>query len=300
MYLFPLDTSNSKLILHPKNDRKVTVKSNSNSIFIGAATSSTFSYEVGRSSNPCWPMRSPRRFRRHVSVFCFYWGSYWVDSNFFWTCFKFRSYEDIKKKMDLRSFRLQFFGTYSYRRFATCLGRPSRVAHPYGSLLFKTNTSRDSGDWRKIWFCTTSTWSMPKGLQIQARKHLGLLDASCRILRCADLGFQKVEVLRTPTKSPMAMCLPCLVLSYFTVAPAILDVSLPGWRQLLQVFNSRVVQYRHFVKQSWYTKSNQNPTSLELICLMMQKIIRISTNLGRIFKHPIMKVHLQKTSSFFF
>ena len=27
-------------------------------------------------------MRSPRRFRRHVFVFCFYWGSYWVDSLF--------------------------------------------------------------------------------------------------------------------------------------------------------------------------------------------------------------------------
>ena len=41
MYLFPLDTSNSKLILHPKNDRSVTVRSNSISIFIGAATSLT-------------------------------------------------------------------------------------------------------------------------------------------------------------------------------------------------------------------------------------------------------------------
>jgi len=30
-----LDTSNSELILHPKNDKSVTVKSNSNSIFIG-------------------------------------------------------------------------------------------------------------------------------------------------------------------------------------------------------------------------------------------------------------------------
>lgn len=65
--------------------------------------------------------------------------------------------------------------------------------------------------------------------------------------------------------------LPCFEL--FHRWPAILDVSLPGW-QLLQVFNSRMVQYRHFVKQSWYTKSNQVPirwswSSLELTCLMM-------------------------------
>ena len=65
--------------------------------------------------------------------------------------------------------------------------------------------------------------------------------------------------------------LPCFEL--FHRWPAMLDVILPGW-QLLQVFNSRVVQYIHFVKQSWYTKSNQIPirwswSSLELICLMM-------------------------------
>ena len=112
---------------------------------------------------------------------------------------------------------------------------------------------------------------------------------------------KKVEVLlRTPTTSPMAMCLPCLVLSCFTVAPAILEGnSLPGWWQLLQVFNSRVVQYRHFVKQSWYTKFQPKSNQFGVDMLDDAKILRISKTLGRIFQRSNYESSPTKNLEFF-
>ena len=90
--------------------------------------------------------------------------------------------------------------------------------------------------------------------------------------------------------------LPCFEL--FHRWPAILDVILPGW-QLLQVFNSRVVQYRHFVKQSWYTKFQPKSNQFGVDMLDDAKILRISKTLGRIFQRSNYESSPAKSSSFF-
>ncbi len=182
------------------------------------------------------------------------------------TCFKF-----VKiwiRNLDFRGFWLQLFGS-----FAKSLGRPT---HPYGSFLFNTKTSRDSGDWRKIWFCTTSTWSMPKGLQ-KSSLHLGNqcnVKMRCNVYQVFNVKLRYCEHQRFQAQW---QCV-CLAL-FWAVSPLGFAIRKP----LLSCqvgSSSRFSIPASSTDTLWSSRDIQNPSSnpipirwswssLELICLMM-------------------------------